>query len=68
MDDGLCSVSTVEEAKEIIYQATEICKQGNVRLHKFLSNDKTVLESVPPSSGSGSSGLSIALQFKISIH
>ena len=49
MDDGLCSLSTKEEAMDLVRQATEICRKGNIRLHKFLSNSKEVLESIHPS-------------------
>ena len=49
MDDGLCSLSTKEQAIDLIKQATKICQQGNIRLHKFLSNSKEVLESIPSS-------------------
>jgi len=39
VDDGVTSVETVQEAKELIEAATKICSKGNVRLHKFLSNN-----------------------------
>ena len=49
VDDGLASVETVEQAKSLIQGAREICKSGGLRLHKFVSNDRSVLESVPKS-------------------
>ena len=49
VDDGLASVETVEQAKSLIQGAREICKRGSLRLHKFVSNDRSVLDSVPKS-------------------
>ena len=49
VDDGLASVESAEQAKDLIQGAREICKQGGLRLHKFISNDREVLESVPKS-------------------
>lgn len=54
VDDGVISVPTVEKAKELIKASIEICAKGNVRLHKFLSNNKEVLTSVPKSERSES--------------
>ena len=48
MDDGLCSLPSVDKAKNLMHQATEVCKQGKIRLHKFISNSKDVLEAIPP--------------------
>jgi hypothetical protein len=39
MDDGLTSCSTVEEARSLIENSVAACKQANIRLHKFLSNN-----------------------------
>ncbi|XP_067927966.1 uncharacterized protein [Watersipora subatra] len=49
VDDGVTSVASKEDAKNLIQDAIEICKKGNIRLYKFLSNDKEVLDSVPKS-------------------
>ena len=49
VDDGLASVESAEEAKNLIEGAREVCKKGGLRLHKFISNDSQVLESVPKS-------------------
>ena len=46
---ALASVESVEQAKGLIQGAREICKSGGLRLHKFVSNDRSVLESVPKS-------------------
>lgn len=47
VDDGITSVDTQEAAIELIKGAREICAKGKVRLHKFISNDKVVLNSIP---------------------
>ncbi|XP_067947081.1 uncharacterized protein [Watersipora subatra] len=49
VDDGLISVSSEQEAKELIESARDLCKKGNIRLHKFVTNSSEVLETVPPS-------------------
>ena len=35
--------------RDLIRGAREICKKGSLRLHKFIANDREVLESVPKS-------------------
>ena len=47
MDDGLKSVELPAEAIEIINEARELCQKGNLRLHKFASNNQQVLDSLP---------------------
>ena len=47
VDDGLTSVESAKQAKDLIQGAREICENGGLRLHKFVSNDFEVLESVP---------------------
>ena len=49
IDDGLTSVESAQQAKDLIRGAREICQKGELRLHKFVSNDCEVLESVPKS-------------------
>ena len=47
VDDGVTSVRNKEEAKALIQEARELCLRGNLRLHKFISNNREVVESVP---------------------
>ena len=47
VDDGVTSVSTPQEAKELIKAATTICTKANIRLHKFTCNNEEVLSTVP---------------------
>ena len=43
VDDGLKSVSDVDEAKSLIDNTKSMCAKGGLRLHKFVSNDKDVI-------------------------
>ncbi|XP_073728111.1 uncharacterized protein [Misgurnus anguillicaudatus] len=49
VDDGVTSVETVEKAIQLTKEAQELCAKGGLRLHKFISNDSTVLQSIPAS-------------------
>ncbi|XP_063955602.1 uncharacterized protein LOC135154201 [Lytechinus pictus] len=49
VDDGLVSVSSEEEAIQLANEARQLCSKGGLRLHKFVSNSKAVLESLPKS-------------------
>ena len=47
MDDGLASKESAAEAIKLIAEARDICFNCGIRLHKFISNSREVLESVP---------------------
>ena len=47
VDDGLTSVESVNEAIQLTKDARELCANGGLRLHKFISNDKEVIRSIP---------------------
>ncbi|XP_030208539.1 uncharacterized protein LOC115556311 [Gadus morhua] len=49
VDDGLTSAGSTEEAVQLAREARELCAMGGLRLHKFVSNERNVLESIPPS-------------------
>lgn len=49
VDDGLTSVETEEEAIQLIHDAQSMCASGGVRQHKFVSNNKNVINSVAES-------------------
>ena len=49
VDDGLQSVHGERRAQELINNTVSLCKERNIRLHKFSSNSRKVLESLPPS-------------------
>ena len=47
VDDGLTSVSTVDEAIQLVREARQLCCAGKLRLHKFISNSQQVMASIP---------------------
>ncbi|KAL6463232.1 hypothetical protein MHYP_G00276230 [Metynnis hypsauchen] len=47
VDDGITSIDSTENAIKLARQARELCALGGLRLHKFVSNSKAVLESIP---------------------
>jgi len=47
VDYGLKSVPSVEQAKELIKNTKSLCQKGGFRLHKFTSNSREVVNSVP---------------------
>ena len=48
VDNGLKSVATADQAKDLIRNTMLLCKKGGFRLHKFTSNSEEVINSVPP--------------------
>ncbi|KAK3515917.1 hypothetical protein QTP86_004881, partial [Hemibagrus guttatus] len=48
VDDGVTSAETVEKAIQLAKEAREVWVKGGLRL-KFISNDNTVLQSIPAS-------------------
>ena len=48
VDDGLKSVDSASEAVSLIKKTKDLCVRGVLRLHKFLSNSKPVIEKIPP--------------------
>lgn len=46
VDDGLTSVATVEEAKELIVKTQELCKGAGLHPHKFNSNQMEAISCV----------------------
>ena len=47
VDDGLKSIKSPVEAISLIRRTVMACKERGVRLHKFTSNSKEVLDSIP---------------------
>nr|XP_054599707.1 uncharacterized protein LOC129164253 [Nothobranchius furzeri] len=47
VDDGLISFHSEDEAIRLVKEAKELCSTGGLRLHKFVSNSKQVLHSLP---------------------
>lgn len=48
VDDGLISLETVEVAIKLVKEAQAVCAKGKLHLHKFISNNREVLESISP--------------------
>ena len=46
VDDGLMSLESADEAKQLMKDAKEICSSGGLKLHKFASNVPEVLDSI----------------------
>lgn len=46
VDDGLISVESTEVAIKLMKEAQAVCAKGKLRLHKFISNNREVLESI----------------------
>ena len=49
VDDGITSVDSEEAAIDLVAEARAICQEGNLRLHKFCSNNSAVLSTIPES-------------------
>jgi hypothetical protein len=47
VDDGLTSVANIEQAKKLIKETKEICASGGLRLHKFVSNRREIMDALP---------------------
>ncbi|KAL6490192.1 hypothetical protein MHYP_G00005370 [Metynnis hypsauchen] len=47
VDDGLSSVASTSQAIQLVKEARELCNTGKLRLHKFISNSKEVLATIP---------------------
>ena len=50
VDDGLISVSDADAAVRIARSTIDLCADGGFRLHKFVSNDQSVIARLPPDS------------------
>ena len=46
VDDGVTSVKNVSDAIQVAQEARKLCAAGGLRLHKFMCNDKSVLNSI----------------------
>ncbi|KAK0134384.1 hypothetical protein N1851_030041 [Merluccius polli] len=47
VDDGLSSVESNDQAIQLVKEARELCSSGKLRLHKFISNSKEVIATIP---------------------
>ena len=49
VDDGLYSAKTVEDAWMVVNESITLCSSRNLRLHKFVSNNRNLLNKIPES-------------------
>lgn len=62
VDDGLASVDSEEEAIQLVKEARDLCNSGKLHLHKFISNNKEVIASIPKKEcAGGATDLDLAL-------
>ncbi|XP_076869830.1 uncharacterized protein LOC143521148 [Brachyhypopomus gauderio] len=61
VDDGLTSVKSSAEAIHLVEESRALCRTGRLRLHKFVSNDKVVIASIPPEECAQTRDLNMAL-------
>ncbi len=47
VDDGLASVDTEAEAIQLVKEARDLCNTGKLHLHKFITNSKRVIRTIP---------------------
>ncbi|KAG1929509.1 hypothetical protein F2P79_022940 [Pimephales promelas] len=47
VDDGLASVDTEADAIQLVREARGLCNTGKLCLHKFITNSKTVIDTIP---------------------
>ena len=47
VDDGLKSLPSEHDAVDLISRTKKLCEEGGLHLHKFVSNSRNVLMSVP---------------------
>ena len=63
VDDGLTSLETEQEAIELINDSQKICANGGLHLHKFISNNRNVVEAISKSErASNVKDLNLALE------
>lgn len=62
VDDGLASVDSEAEAIQLVREARDLCSSGRLRLHKFITNNKKVLATIPKQEcAEGATDLDMAL-------
>ena len=47
MDDVLKSVLSVKDALTLVQEVGDLCKKGEFKLKKFISNTKNILSQIP---------------------
>ncbi|XP_067945305.1 uncharacterized protein [Watersipora subatra] len=47
VDDGIMSTEAIEDAIKLVKDTIEVCSSANLRLHKFVSNSRKLLNTIP---------------------
>jgi hypothetical protein len=47
VDDGIISVESADSAIKLIEDSRQLCGTGNLRLHKFICNNQSVMQTIP---------------------
>nr|XP_057941354.1 uncharacterized protein LOC131137424 [Doryrhamphus excisus]XP_057941355.1 uncharacterized protein LOC131137424 [Doryrhamphus excisus] len=47
VDDGLTSLDSEAEAIQLVREARELCSAGKLHLHKFITNNRNLLDTIP---------------------
>ncbi|KAJ8375844.1 hypothetical protein SKAU_G00064240 [Synaphobranchus kaupii] len=61
VDDGLTGVKSPAEAIHLVEESRALCRTGNLRLHKFVSNNKEVIAAISPEERAQTKDLDMAL-------
>ena len=62
VDDGLTSLDSEAEAIQLVREARDLCNTGKLCLHKFITNNKRVLDTIPKQErAEGAADLDMAL-------
>lgn len=62
VDDGLASVDSKAEAIQLVREARDLCDAGRLCLHKFITNIKSVSDTIPREEcAEGTANLDMAL-------
>lgn len=61
IEDGLTCVRTPAKAVHLGEESRALCRTGNLRLHRFVYNDKEAIALIPPGEGAQAKDLDMAL-------
>ncbi|TKJ32231.1 MAG: hypothetical protein CEE38_23540 [Planctomycetes bacterium B3_Pla] len=65
MDDNHTSKTTAEEALKFVSESTQILKEGNLHLHKWLSNSEEVMKRIPKENRAVLKNISVAMSTSV---
>ena len=62
VDDGVTSVEDAETATQLAQDTIKLCAEGGFKLHKFVSNEPSVIEALPPDASRHDPSVEVARQ------